>query len=566
MAKFLRCPRCRSNLIDAKSLDGGESPFWKECSNAFCGTLVDTFEPTPMQYNFLKDDHKFKGVFGGFASGKSLAIIEDVIKHCLITPGAYVGVIGFTFRQIRRNFIKDFNEIMPVKLMQVNRNQKVPGFNASEMLYTLKNGAKIELITADMEQKVRGLNASKIVVLEASNVSGPIQETAKSRLRNIAATKFKKDERGNIITEFDEKIGQEVPIVETSWINMVYESNPDSGYIRTDLLLKANRVQFYGPAYEKYPYRLDEIDEEISMHISATEANPYLPPNYVRDNTRTMPYHEVRRFYYGSFLFGEHMIYPRVHEVVVDPYPIDLNDKDIFVAIGYDYGLADTSAFTFTALNFRTKKLIVYDELGVTEMSVKEIATEYRKKLSVIPDGKLLFLPKMDAKSYSKRQADLVTIGSMFEDVGLLFDPIQEGHDARTMKLNSLINSGQIQIFRNCAGLIEEVTNYKWIVNAKGEPTSKRTDRKNHYIDSLEFATIKLPYNLETMEIEDWIKPGHLIKADLRRVRPTIKLTATEKIVREMNPLNQKIETEQSSLDDLSDQDFDNIISKLSGV
>lgn len=566
MAKFYRCPKCGSNLIEAKSLDGGESPFWRECTNTFCGTLVDTFEPTPMQYNFLKDDHKFKGVFGGFGSGKSLAIIEDVIKHVLITPGAYVGVIGFTFRQIRRNFIKDFNEIMPVKLMQVQKNQKVPGFNASEMLYTLKNGSKIELITADMESKVRGLNASKIVILEASNVAGKIQETAKSRLRNIAASKFKVDEKGNLLTEFDPKLGQHVPIIEHSWINMVYESNPDSGYIRTDLLLKANRIQFYGECYEKYPYKLDEIDNEISMHISATNANPYLPPNYVEDNTKTMPHHEVRRFYYGSFLFGEHMIYPRWHEAVVEPYPIDFHDKDIYVIIGYDYGLSDTSAFVFVAVNFRTHKLIAYDELGVEQMSVKQIATEYRKKLDVIPDGKLLFLPKMDAKSYNKRGADLVTIGQMFEDIGLLFDPVQEGHEARTLKLNTLIDEGYLQIFRTLTNLNEEATNYKWVVNSKGEPTDKRTDRRNHYVDALEFATIKIPYDLEQMTIDEWIKPGHYIQADLMRKRPTIELSRADKIVRGLNPLNQKVDKHNYQEDNYSEDDFENIISKLSGI
>lgn len=563
---YIRCPRCRSSLMSSKSLDGGESPFWKECTNPFCGTMVDTFKPTPMQYNFLKDNHKFKGVFGGFGSGKSFAIIEDVIKHCLITPGAYVGVIGFTFRQIRRNFIKDFNEIMPVKFMKISGNQKTPGFNASEMLYTLKNGAKIELITADMEGKVRGLNASKIVILEASNVSGKIQETAKSRLRNIAAMIPKVDEEGEIIYEEHKSTGEKIPVIESSWINMVYESNPDSGYIRTELLLKANRVQFYGESYEKYAYRLDEIDEEISMHISATNANPYLPPNYVEDNTRTMPYHEIRRFYYGSFLFGEHMVYPRFNEIVVDPYPIDFNDKNIYVIIGYDYGLANKSAFTFSAVNFRTNKIIVYDELGVVNMSVKEIAKEYRKKLSVIPEGKLLFLPKMDAKSYNKRGADLVTIGSMFEDVGLLFDPIQESHEARTMKLNSLIESHQIQVFRTCTNLIEEVTGYKWAVNNKGERTGKREDKNNHFIDSLEFATIKLPYNLEEMKIDDWIKPGHYIEADLNRPKKKIKLNRVDQLRVNLNPLNQEFNLYEETTKELNDDEIENIISKLSGI
>lgn len=222
--------------------------------------------------------------------------------------------------------------------MSVQKNQKTPGFNTSDMIYTFKNGCKIELITADEEMKVRGLNATKIVVLEASNVAGKIIETAKSRLRNLAASVNKVDEKGKPIYEWNEHVQEYVPVIEASWENMTFESNPDAGYIRKSLLLRAGQVNFYGDCYEKYPYEYENIDEEISLHISATNSNPFLPPDYVERNTKGMPRHEVRRFYYGSFLFGENMVYPRVHEIVIDPYPIDLNDKDTYVAIGYDYG------------------------------------------------------------------------------------------------------------------------------------------------------------------------------------------------------------------------------------
>ena len=37
---------------------------------------------------------------------------------------------------------------------------------------------------------------------------------------------------------------------------------------------------------ENTTYLLNDINEDYSLHISATDGNPYLPPNYLEMNTR----------------------------------------------------------------------------------------------------------------------------------------------------------------------------------------------------------------------------------------------------------------------------------------
>lgn len=499
-------------------------------------------------------------------SGKSLAVIKQVQKHALITPGGKIAVIGSTYRLINRNFLKDFTEDFPRGMVVGVRNQKIFGFNQSDMLITLKNGTTIELITADKEEKIRGMNAGLVVHLEASNIPGNIIEGSKSRLRHLSAVAYKKDENGKEVLILDEKTGEWIPEIEATWRQMIFESNPDAGYIRTELLLKANRIMFYGSSYEKYSYNLENIDEGISMHISATDSNPYLPPNYVEDNTRGKPLHFVRRFYFGSFLFGEHMVYPRFHERVVDAYPINWDNPDLFALIGYDYGLANESAFVFLTFNFKTKKLHAYDELVIVNMDVKEITTEYRKKLSTIPKGKLLLMPAMDGMSYGKRQADKRTIGEMFEELGIYFDPVQEGTDVRTFQLNTLINEEMITFSRQgVPNLIEDVTGYKWAVNSKGEVQNKRVDKDNHTIDALEFAIVRLPYNLETMTVAEWIRPGHLIVADRNQIEKKPELTPVQKFNKGMNPLNQTFER-SDSFDYLEEEDDDELMKILDGL
>ena len=563
--KHNNCPRCRSSLRPTMALSGTPSRTWMECSNVFCGTLVDNFEPFGMQYNFLKDPHIYKGCFGGFGSGKSFAVIKDDQKKALITPGGHIAIIGFTYRQINRNFKKDFEEDFPVAFVKKRPGQKIPGFTAgTDMYYELKNGCKIELITSDNTFKLRGLNATHITILEASNVSFEIFQLLKSRLRNDAANIYL-IENGKIITKFDEGKGEYVPVVLDSWHSMNLESNPEGNWILTDFLMEADHVQFYGNSYNKYQYKLDDINKDYSLHISTTNINPHLPPNYLEVNTRGKPEHEVKRFYFGSFLFVADMVHPRINEVIVDPYPIDFNAPEIFHIIGYDYGLAHMSAFVFGVVNFKKNLIVFYDELGVNEMTVKEIAEELRKKLSVIPDGKLLFLPKMDAKSFSKRGGDKVSLGSMFEDAGIIFDPIQEDPKTRVIKTNTLVRNGQIQIFRTCTNLTKELKNRKFKRKPNGELTDELIDKNNHFGDAMEFSLIKIPFNLEKMVLLDYIKPGERVIADTKRRKPKPNLTEQQKIIQAFNPFNQKESTEYEE-ENYEEEEYDQLINKLSGI
>lgn len=526
--------------------------------------MVDTFEPYGMQYNFMKDPHAIKGVFGGYGSGKSIAVIKDVEKHALITPGGHIAIIGYTYRVITRNFKKDFDEQFPIALVKQTSGEKTPGFNTKDMTYTLKNGCKIELITADNVIKLRGLNATKIVLLEASNITLEIFEALKSRLRNMAASIPKLNDKGQQMFELNIQTGEMVPLTEAEWHTMTLESNPEGNWIQTDFLLKAERIQFYGNSYNKYQYLIDEINKDYSLHISATDANPHLPKNYLEINTRGKPEHEVKRFYYGSFLFVANMVHPKIHQALIDPYPIDLNDPDIFVIIGYDYGLYDPSVFEFGAVNFKRHTITFYDEIEVIDMSVKQIAEAFRKRLSIIPDGKLLFIPKMDAKSYSKRGGDKVSLGSMFEEAGLLFDPVQEAPKERAIKTNSLIDNGQLFIFRTLK-LAEELRKRARKVNSKGEPTDELIDKHNHRGDAMEFALIKLPINLEKMSLADYLRPGERVIADLKRKKVKPVLDDRQKLIQSMNPLNFTKEKDYEE-HDYNEEEYDTIISKLSGI
>lgn len=566
--KLHRCPKCGSQLERTKSIKGGQSQFWYECTNSFCGAMVDNYQPFTMQYNFLKDDHTIKGVFGGYGGGKSLAIIKDVEKHALITPGAYIAVIGNTYNLIERNFKKDFDEDFPIRFMNISSGQKQPGYQSRERLYTLKNGAQIQLITADSTQKLRGLNATKVVLLEASNIAFEIFDNLKSRIRNNAASIFETDENGDVVFVVDEKTDELVPKIKAGWQNITLESNPENNWIKSEFLLQADSIQFYGTSYRKYDYLLNKINKDYSLHISATDGNPYLPPNYLEVNTRGKDKWEVERFYYGSFEFSENMAIPEIVECFVDDYPIDFNDKDTFFGIGYDYGIYDPSAFVFCAINFRTYKITAYDELGIVGGNIVEISQKFREKLSIIPDGKLLFLPQMDAKSFGKTQATGETIGELFLNEGLIFEPAFEDPVARLTKMKTLARNGYLEIFNSLTNLKREFSGWKRQVDSKGNPTEKPVDKNNHYIDAFGFMLIKIPYQFDKMKIFDYIKPGMRIIADKKKFqRKEVILDAKQVVTLKHNPLNMEQKNyNEEILDELNEDEMNDLINKLSGI
>jgi hypothetical protein len=135
-------------------------------------------------------------------------------------------------------------------------------------------------------------------------------------------------------------------------------------------------------------------------------------------------------------------------------------------------------------------------------------------------------MPKFDGRSYSKRESNLVTIGSMFEDEGLYFEPSYATHDARIIKMNSLLNHGQIEVYSTCEFLIDEALNYKFQLDKSGAPTSKPEDGRDHGITALEFIVVELPHNLQELKLNVYLPNGKSFVHDKQK-NVIIKKTPT---------------------------------------
>lgn len=505
------CPRCGKPLVAAQAIAGTESVSFKECPE--CGTLINTFKPTPYQARFLQRPERYRMTAGGYGSGKSRISIEDVIKHLLLIPNSRVCVSARTYPVLEGTFIKEFYSMFPNKLVRRKNEQK------HEVSFT--NGSELLFRSFDDETKLKSMNLTMAVIVEASDVGYEAFMMLQSRIRNTAATIPEVDFNGNPIMEYvpSQRIYRPKHRVDVRHINL--ETNPDSGWVKTKFLLDSHLVEFFGDAYnEAYRYNA-EPDPYKYTQVVSTSANPYLPEGYEEEQTRGKSKAYIQQFYKGSFNFSTNLVFPHFGTCIVAPHKLprafdEEGRRVLYYIIGTDYGINDPTHFVFSAFSTETKKIYVFAEYRLNNSDVKTIAKGYRKELrynGVDLEG-LLYRPCFDGRSYNKRESDLVTIGKMFEDEGLYFKPIFADHDVRIIKLNSFITHNQIEIFSNCEFLIEEALNYKFKLNKSGEPTKDPVDGNDHGITALEFSLLDLPHNLENFHLNVYLPPGIKIVHD----------------------------------------------------
>jgi len=507
LAELKNCPRCSTVLRPAVAINGSDSLSFNECPS--CGTLINTFIPIKYQAEVASRSERYIMLAGGFGSGKSRIDIEKIISHLTLIANARVVVCAKTYPAIEATFVKDFFAIMPKRLLRKKNEMK------HEWVFT--NGAELMLRSFDDPVKLRGINATMFVLLEASNIPYEGFELAQNRIRNTAALIPAYDSFGQPIYKFDNKARAMRPVYKTDARKILIETNPDAGWVKKKFLVDSGTVSYYGSAYRE-GYRMNTAtDPNKFTLVMATDANPYLPENFIVEQTRGKTAAYVQQFFYGSFNFSEGLIYPNVGARIVMPHPLpaEFNDKGqriLWYLVGLDYGVSDALAIIYAAYSSLTKKIYFFDELYERGLDVKTVVKKHREKMKQhkITNDKLMMLPLFDGRSYNKREANLQTIGALFNAEGLYFTPSFTYNDARIAKFNGIINEEQIEIYSNLEFYIEEVTNYKRKMNRDGTYGDSPVDKDNHAINAGEFIIMALPLNLNHVDMSVYLKPGTL--------------------------------------------------------
>ena len=479
-SKFLKdtfvdhlCPRCGSLLEPAMSISGVPSTDWMECSSKLCNTFVDTYQPMPHQAAVHLDSHRIIGNFGSYGTGKTKTSEKEIEKHILITPNANILLGANVTSQYEQTLLRDFEKSFPQAFLDSRSVQK--GY------LDFINGARLMLRPFDDPDKLRSNNYSLVVMLEASEINADAFHQLKTRLRNTAAT----------YNSFD-------------WRKLICESNPDPGWIRTDVLLVSDSITQHGRfADEDYSSLVDylSIDKSISSHVASTDVNHFLPKDYILVNSKNKPDWWVKRFLYGSFAFAEGLVYPSAAKCIV-PTPRDSEGKPLTpkhfpnwkILVAHDYGLMDEATFVFVGVDQKRNKAVVYKTVHTNNAPLETLAKMFKEATSDIAFGQMYTTPIIDPKN-NKRDYDKKDLISHYQDYGITFKPGFINVEARIIRLNDYIESGTLEIWDCNDYLIKELKEYKFKPKTLDDKESKNRpiDAKNHAINALEWIMMELP-------------------------------------------------------------------------
>lgn len=503
MRRFKSCPRCGAPLKKAISWAGVESEFWLECSE--CNTFINTYTPQKYQSHFHTDPHTFKGNFGGYGTGKTTTSRQEIYKHVLLTPNAAV-LIGAEFSaQYEQTIKRELERDIPAAF--------VKDYSVQKAYMELQNGARIIYRPLADPDKLRSYNLTMFLIVEASETPVEAYAQLKTRLRNLAACKLKRDENGEIIYQIIDDA--EVPIIEEDWLQGIVESNPDSGWIRSEVLYAADTIERAGTVLDEIVQDEDRKDPNTSAHVASTDVNKYLPPNFIEQNTKNKPGWWINRYILGSFNYAEGLVYPGFMKCIEPYFEIPKEWKRI---VAFDYGLHDDAVYLFGAVDPYKGMLHIYKEVVANDMNIDTLARLYHDNVVDIPSGGLMTAPICDPKSLNKRDYEKKSLFDHFLEYGISFQPGMVQVDARVYRLNTYIESGKLKVMDNCAYLISEMREYKFKPKSLDNYTGKDKpiDKDNHAINPLEWIVCWLPANPKDIIWGAYGRNGEELKVTIR--------------------------------------------------
>lgn len=487
----LHCPRCNSELIPAESFSGGPCEFWMKCSE--CRTFVNTYEPQPHQKAVHLDCHVYKGNFGAYGTGKTITSRQEVVKHAMLIPNAYVLIGAEETAQYEQTIKTELEKDLPVDF--------VAGHSTRYNYIDLKNGSRIAFRPLADVNQLRSYNVTMFVIIEASNTKAEAFHQLKTRLRNAAALRYELDEYGDIVYK-KYPDGTVAPVVKIDCRQGIVESNPDSGWIRSDVLLVSDKIYKHGKVPDNYSQLPSEIDKAVCSHVASTDVNKYLPPTFKAELAKNKPAWWVARYLQGSFSYAEGLVYPHALKapIVCPTFEVPANWKR-FVA--HDYGLSDPARFLWAALDLGNNLLYFYREDHTDDKSVDDLAQVFYSGAADVPIGGFALPPIIDPKSGPKRDYNKKTLIDLYAEHGILFTPGQVSVDARVFRTNTYIESQKIRIMDCCEYLIKELREYKFpekTLNQKRRNADKPVDKNNHSINCMEWILMELPANPDELQ------------------------------------------------------------------
>jgi phage terminase large subunit len=469
-----------NNCHDGEYILTNDCGEWNlECDE--CQAILFCYTPLPHQEEFHKDPHKYKLYAGGYGSGKTTTAAAEFLSLTLNNPGGLSLVGAATLPQLEQTAQKE--------LMAMIHRRLIKDINKQKNYVDLNNGHRILFRPLDSEGKARSLNLSFWWIEEASEVKYDYYVQLQTRLRNNTT----KQHKG------------------------ILSSNPDVGWLRTEILLKSDKVFNQS---EALPTKPEEIDKNISTHIAPTHLNTYLPPTFYEDTAKGKPEWWIARYLEGSFSFAEGTVYPTLaqHVVDIDPEVIreNIRTKGWRVLAGGDWGLRDPTVMLLAAIDPSEGVVYVYYEHYEANKPISHHARIMNANLEHIPFGSLQIMVG-DPSGARRNPNDKRSIFDHYAEYGLFWQPGNNRIEPGIQKVYNYFDLKKLKILSSCVNTIEEGITYKYKpqeLDAKKNADEKPEDIDNHAMDTLRYIINELPDDPSNLINPSYGAPSNVINGE----------------------------------------------------
>lgn len=464
-----KCPCCGVGKITINKTSNHKYGYCDTCDAAYIH-----YVPLPHQLAMHKDKHKIKLQIGGMGSAKSNSSVMEIINHALTVPYGQTIMLAQTLKQLSKAIMPIFDEYLPRKFVEKWTDTK------AEIEIVLTNGHKITGFASDDEEKFRSMNITAFYIEEASGISPKIYQECVRRLRNTHG----------IIDGVEHFVG-------------IICSNPAQGPIR-DLLFTADHIEgskSIAETVKMYEKRITNRNPDLAAFLSSSRDNPYLPPGFVQSVVNSLTPEQVRLYVDCIIEYAEGAVYPDILSHTCEPFPIP-DDWTRFIA--HDPGINDPAAILLGAQDPNTGIIYFYREYYKTNQVLAQVAPEFKKMISDIPQG-CLHMPLIDPSADKRSKTTGRTYKQQLQlEHGIVTKCAINNIEDGIQRVKNMMYAGLLVFFNNLTYTLREGCEYRYPTqeerNKNKNLGEKPIDKNNHLMDCLRYICQEVPYDYIDMK------------------------------------------------------------------
>lgn len=416
---------------------------------------VIDYKPIPKFVPFHQSTAYERAMFGGYGSGKSVALCAEAIAVGLEQPGSEILICRKTIPALRDTTEAIFLSLLPADFFRKCSSSRHGG-HYQQIIFP--NGTKYMFRGLDDWMKLKSLSLAYLFYDEVDEIDEDTYVGMMSRVRQTKPT-------------------------------------PEARALGFKAITRRGIAAASNPAGRNWVWKRFVSEEHRASgaehFISTSLDNPYLPKQYI-DSMLDMPTPWVKRYVFCSFDEFAGQIYEDwAWDTHVVPPLTNMDPRGVF-SMGMDPGTRDPTAALWAYYDKETHTVYGIAEYQEAGLAVSKHAAEWR---SIEGRHKMRVRRRIaDPQAINVRDRGTnMQLSTQYARLGFNFELGPSRHDDRIPALGQLIFQGRFKLTTDCPRAFEQIRDYRWMdltpaQRSKGEDATEKPLKKNsHLVDCAQY-------------------------------------------------------------------------------